>query len=177
MGNGERASGSSPTATSVRIARPEDAAAVERVLKASYPVLMAPAYDAGLLALALPLMTTPQPRLLGSGTFYVCEADGRAVGCGGWSFEKPGTSDAEPGIAHIRHFATDRDWTGRGIGRLVYSRCERQARAAGVRVFECYSSLNGEDFYAALGFVRIGPIEIPMGRRIKLPSIHMSRAI
>ncbi len=47
----------------------------------------------------------------------------------------------------------------------------------GVSRFECYSTLNGELFYAALGFSRIKRIEIPMGPDVMLPAIHMSRPI
>ncbi len=161
----------------VRRTRPEDAAAVEHVLKSSYPALMALAYDAGLLARALPIITRSNPKLLGSGKYYLCQADGEAVGCGGWSFEEPGTADIEQGLAHIRHFGTARNWIGRGIGRLIYGRCEKQARAAGVRVFECYSSLNGEAFYAALGFSRIARIDVPIGPDLLLPSTRMRRTL
>ena len=162
----------------VRAAGPEDAAAVERVLKASYPLLMAPAYDSGILARALPLMTRPNPGLLALGTYFICEAGGEAVGCGGWSMERPpGGSDSEPGEAHIRHFAVDPDWIGRGVGRALYQSCEASARAAGVRAFECWSSLNGEAFYRALGFARVGLIDVAMGPEVTLPSVLMRRAI
>lgn len=152
-------------------------AAIGRVLAASYPALMAGAYDRDLLARALPLMTRAQPRLVGSGTYYVAEADGAIVGCGGWSREPPGAPAGAEGIAHIRHFAVSPGWIGRGVGRAIYRRCEECARAAGIRVFECYSSLNGEPFYLALGFTRLAAIEVPMGPTTRLPSIHMRRAI
>ena len=32
-------------------------------------------------------------------------------------------------------------------------------------------------FYAALGFVRIGPIDVPMGPKLDFPSILMEREI
>lgn len=161
----------------IREALAEDRAAVEDVLRRSYAPLMAAAYEADLLARALPLMTRAHPRLLGSGTYYLAEADGRPVGCGGWSVFAPGSSRVDPGVAHIRHFATAADFTGRGVGRLIYQRCEIQARAAGVRRLECFSSLNGEGFYAALGFRRIGLIEIPMGPDLTFPSVHMIRGL
>ena len=165
------------TSIGVRVAGPEDAGAVERVLKASYPQLMAPAYPPALLARALPLMTRAHPRLLASGRFYLAEAEGEPLGCGGWSFERPGTTETEFGLAHIRHFAVRADRTGRGVGRALYRRCEEEARAAGARTFECWSSLNGEGFYAALGFDQVGAIEVPMGPDVKLPSIRMRRAL
>ena len=162
---------------SVRVARPDDAAPVERVLQASYPALMAAAYEVALLARALPVMTRASPRLLASGTYFVAELDGAIVGCGGWSHEKPGSSSVEPGIGHIRHFGTDAAWTGRGVGRAIYARCEATARTAGVVQLQCYASRNGVSFYAALGFAQIAPIDVSMGPDLVFPSVHMSRSI
>jgi predicted N-acetyltransferase YhbS len=161
----------------VRVAHPDDAGRVGEVLRDSYPALMAGAYDPALLSRALPLMTRPHPRLLASGSYYLCEAHGEVVGCGGWSFDRPDSDDREPGIAHIRHFATRSLWAGQGIGRVLYRRCEDDARAAGAAEFQCWSSLNGEGFYAALGFARVAAIDVPMAPGLVLPSIHMSRTI
>lgn len=162
---------------STRVAVPDDSAAVRDVLIDSYPALMRNAYPPDLLARALPLITRPHPRLLAGGTYYLAESDGEAVGCGGWSLWAPGTDAVEPGVAHIRHFAVRSGSAGRGVGRALYDRCARDARAAGARDFEAQASLNGEPFYAALGFVRIGPIDVPMGREFVFPSILMRRAI
>jgi len=161
----------------IRTARADDLAAIERVLAASYPALMAGAYEPEMLARALPMMTKAQPRLIASGTYYVAEIDGEIVGCGGWSREPPGAPAGEEGVAHIRHFAVSPDSIRRGIGRALYRRCDERARAAGTAVFECYSSLNGEPFYRALGFARLAVIALPMGPGTRLPSIHMRRAI
>ncbi len=162
----------------MRIAGPEDAPAVTRVLLGSYPELLAPAYDPDLLARALPIMTRANPLLLASGTYFVCEARGEAVGCGGWSMERPpGGADSEPGLAHIRHFAVRADWIGRGVGRALYRHCEQTARAAGMRRFEAWSTLNGEGFYRGLGFERMEKIAAAMGPDVALPSILMQRAI
>lgn len=161
----------------IRAAHSQDSQAVEEVLAASYPVLMLGAYGADLLAAVLPVMTKAHPRLLGSGTYFLAEADGRPVGCGGWSLAAPGVTETEPGVAHIRHFATVSDWIGRGIGRAIYDRCEIQARAAGVELFVCYSSLNGEAFYSALGFARSDLIQVSMGPHLSFPGIRMTRSI
>jgi len=162
----------------VRPATPSDAAAVAAVLAASYPALMRGAYPADLLALTLPLIVSPNPALLASGTYYLAEAkSGEALGCGGWSTSAPGSRRREPGTAHIRHFATHPAWTGRGVGRAVYARCEEDARAAGIARFICYASLNGEPFYRALGFRPLRRIEVPMGGGLRFPAILMVREI
>ncbi|MBN1238957.1 MAG: GNAT family N-acetyltransferase [Gammaproteobacteria bacterium] len=163
---------------SVRIAVPEDSAAVTALLQASYPVLMAAAYDEADLAPALDPMTKANERLLRSGTYYVAQAgNGTLLGCGGWTRERPGTSSVEPGVGHLRHFATHPGWARRGVGRAIYRRCEADARAAGIEEFECYASLNAQKFYAALGFdsVRSIVIDFPLG--ISLPAMLMRRPI
>ena len=138
---------------------------------------MATSYDAKLLRLATPIITQANPKLLASGTYHVAEADGVIVGCGGWTPERPGTTEKQPGVGHVRHFATIPDRAGQGIGRMIYARCETQARAAGVTVAECYASLNAERFYASLGFATVGPVTIPLGDGVTFPSVLMRRLI
>lgn len=164
-------------AIAVRAAGPADAAAVSEVLQSSYPALLGTAYDRTLLARILPAMTRANPALLRSGTYYLAEAGPEPVGCGGWTFEKPHSTEAVEGVAHIRHFATAARWVGCGIGRLLYARCERDARTAGVRAFEAYATLNGEPFYRALGFTVIGPMQVGLGGGLFLPAVHMRRML
>jgi N-acetylglutamate synthase-like GNAT family acetyltransferase len=163
---------------SLRQASPDDSAPVSALLAGSYPRLMAAAYDDALLLRVLPRITKANPSLLASGSYFIAETKPYAVvGCGGWTHEKPGSGETVTGIGHIRHFATDAGWTDRGIGRSIYDRCEMQARTAGIKTFECYSSLNAEAFYAALGFAVIDRIDVPMGDGLFLPSLHMRRQI
>jgi len=162
----------------LRVATPEDAAAVNALLQASYPRLMASSYDERLLAPALKLITKANPSLLRSGTYYVAElSTGALVGCGGWKMERPGTSAVEPQVAHVRHFAVHPDWTRRGIGRAIFSFCEHAAGAAGVITFECYSSLNAETFYRALGFKRIRELDIELQPRVVFRAVLMRREL
>ena len=162
----------------LRVATPADAARVTALLEASYPPLMADGYEEAELAVALPLMTRANPALLSSGTYYVAEAaKGQVVGCGGWTRERPGTMEVTEGLAHIRHFGTHPDWLGRGVGRAIYELCEKEARAAGIQRLECYSSLNAERFYLALGFTKAGPMELPLDEGVGLPAVLMLRAL
>lgn len=161
----------------VRIAGPRDVPVIDFILGESYPRLMSAAYARALLAEALPMMVRANLRLLESGTYYLAEADGQPAGCGGWTFDEPGTGALESGTAHIRHFGVRPFWTGKGVGRLVYQQCEDAARAAGARRFMCFSSLNAEPFYRALGFRAEGPIDVAMGPTVRLPSILMSRQV
>lgn len=159
---------------SIRKSNLGDLTAVTELLQASYPTLMKSAYDPATLDPALKLMTCANPRLLSSGTYYVAESEhGTAVGCGGWTREYPGGETPAVGVGHIRHFGTHPDWTRRGIASAIFRRCEEDARASGIREFECYSSLNAERFYLALGFERIAVLDIQMNSNVSLTSCHM----
>lgn len=68
-----------PDGFMIRPATPEDAEAVTNLLAAAYPMLLAPSYEAELLARALPLMTRANPALLRSGAYYLAVAGWR--GC------------------------------------------------------------------------------------------------
>jgi N-acetylglutamate synthase-like GNAT family acetyltransferase len=181
-GESKRLPGSGPAATlasmRLRVATTEDADAVGAVLRPSYAELMAVAYPAELMVRALPLITRANSGLLSSGRYYLVEAEtGEAAGCGGWSAHPPGASEPDPRRAHIRHFATHPAWLRRGVGRRLYECCEADARAAGFTAFECWASLNGEGFYAALGFRRLGWIETPMPGGVRFPAVRMERPI
>ena len=162
----------------LRSASPKDASAVEEVLKASYPALMAVAYDQAVLVPVLKLITNANISLLASGTYYVAETeDGLVVGCGGWTIDRPpGTDGVGSGVGHLRHFGTHPAWTSRGIGHAIFRQCESVARSAHVKALEVCSSLNAEKFYAALGFERIRTISVAIGPH-QFPSVLMRRSI
>lgn len=162
----------------VRAARADDAEAVSALLAATYPVLFSGGYSAEVLASALPLLTRSNPRLLSSGTFHVAENNnGEIVGCGGWSFEHPGSGDVVAGMGHIRHFATHPDSTRRGIGRALLSRCISQATERGVGILECQSSLVAEAFYRSQGFVSVGEIVVELAPTVMFAGILMRLSI
>jgi GNAT superfamily N-acetyltransferase len=66
-------------------------------------------------------MTIAQSDLLASGSYYVAEApDGKIIGCGGWSKERPGTNEIIAKVGHIRHFGVHPRWTRRGVGKALF---------------------------------------------------------
>lgn len=157
----------------IRIALPEDAAAVTELLLRTYPVLMASSYDPDALAGALPVMTKANPELLASGRYYVAEEAGRLVGCGGWSLDQPGSGKVEVGLSHLRHFATDPEMTRRGIGRSIILQCAADARKEGATRFQAFAGLNAEPFYRSLGLVRLSVFDLAMGPTATLPAVLM----
>lgn len=160
--------------TQIRTASTDDAEFVTALLTATYPVLFRDAYPPDLLALALPIITKSNPALLRSGCFYVAERPNRqTVGCGGWSVERPGSGEIVTGLGHVRHFATRPDWTRRGVGRAILSRCVEQAKERGIRILECHSSLVAEAFYRSNGFASIGRIDVEFAPGVNFPGVHM----
>jgi N-acetylglutamate synthase-like GNAT family acetyltransferase len=165
----------------IRVANRKDEAAVTNLLRESYGVLMADAYDPALLLRVLPIITRANMRLLNSGTYYLAlDRETEAViGCGGWNLEAPGKNgcaSTRPGIGHIRHFAVHPDAAGRGVGRALFHECKRSAVTAHVYELDCLASLNAEGFYAALGFKRFGAVGVPLANGVSLPSIDMRYA-
>ena len=166
------------TATiTLRVATPEDEQALSDLIAASYRTLTDGGYDGGTLAAALPLMSRANPKLLSSGSYYVAFADESIAGCGGWTFETPGTAETVHGVAHIRHFATHPAHLRKGVARVLIERCLADAHRAGATLMRSQSTLPAEAFYAAAGFVRVRRIEVAMGPGVTLPAIEMERRL
>jgi GNAT superfamily N-acetyltransferase len=162
----------------IRITGPDDKEAISHLLQASYPVLFRTWYDDDVLAASLPLMTQANLRLLGSGMFFVAEScDRQAVGCGGWSLERPGSGEVESGLGHIRHFAVHPGWLRKGIGGALLEHCLDDARARGITGLERYSSLPAEAFYRAGGFTPVETIQVDLGRGVRLTTVVMRRTL
>lgn len=158
----------------LRVAETRDAPAVSALLEASYPALLRPDYSAETLAAALPLLTRANPSLLASGTFYVAQADGQIVGCGGWSFERPGSGETVAGLGHIRHFATHPDWIRMGVGRALLSRCIQEATTRGLDVLHCQSTLSAQEFYRKQGFVVLETADVELAPNVVLAAVLMT---
>ena len=127
--------------------------------------------------------------LILDGTYFVAEADGRVVGCGGWS--RHATlfgGDAQPGrrselldpsrdSARIRAFFVHPDWARQGIGRAILERCEAEARAHGFRSAELLSTLPGERFYRSLGYAGDERVAHALTGGVTIDFIPMSKAL
>jgi GNAT superfamily N-acetyltransferase len=161
----------------IRAAVPADAETLSAVILASYSTLYRGWYPNDVLDAALPLMSRANPHLLASGTYYVAELAGEAVGSGGWTAAPPGGGTALPGVAHIRHFATHPDHLRKGVARALIERCLTEAGINGVRLLKCMSSLPAEDFYARMGFRRVEATEFVLRSDIRLAAVTMERVI
>lgn len=110
-------------------------------------------------------------QLVADGCYFVVEEEGRAVGCGGWSFRatryggdhSPGRDirrlDPATEAANVRAMYTDPDHSRRGIGRMVLVAAEDAARAAGFKTVELVATLSGEPLYTVCGYLAVERFE------------------
>jgi GNAT superfamily N-acetyltransferase len=163
----------------IRVAGKQDIAAVDALLARAYPRLLKPDYPPSVLVTALPLISRAQPRLVTSGTYYLAVTpEGAVLGAGGWTAGIPGREgDREPGRANVRHVVTDDRAVRQGIGRAILEHAFAQARGAGMTWMHCTATRTAVPFYAALGFMVLGEVMVPLGPGIEFPAVEMRRGL
>jgi N-acetylglutamate synthase-like GNAT family acetyltransferase len=126
--------------------------------------------------------------LINDGTYFVAEADGEIIGCGGWSRRRtlfggdqaasrePGLLDLTQDAAKIRAFFVHPNWARRGVGRSLLERCEHEAQDGGFGALELMSTLPGLGFYRAMGYEAVEPILYPAGA-VELQFVLMRKKI
>jgi GNAT superfamily N-acetyltransferase len=146
-------------------------------------------YDVDQTAAAVEYLCVPDPALIEDGTSYVVESEGLIVAVGAWSTRQKlysGSEDQEflterviPGLdsARLRAFFVHPDHAKRGLGRLLYEKCEEDAMQMGFTEFELVATLPGVPFYEKLGFSSMGLVEIELINGTMLPCQPMSKSI
>lgn len=162
----------------IRAATAGDVPAVDDLLRSSYPHLLKADYPPSVLVTAVPLIARAQPSLVGCGTYYVADAgeDG-IIGAGGWTLYDPADGQRDPGVANIRHFATQPNLLRKGIGHQLMRRCVDDATAAGLTAMRCHATRTAVPFYAAEGFQALGEVEIALRPGINFPVVRMERLL
>lgn len=127
--------------------------------------------------------------LIRDGTYFVVEAEGRLIGCGGWSrrktlfggdrFARREAEELDPRSdpAKIRAFFVHPEWSRRGIGRRILERCEREAGAHGFRSLEMMATLPGVRLYRALGYVEDERVEYEMDDGVRIEIVPMRKSL
>jgi GNAT superfamily N-acetyltransferase len=175
--------------TTLRVARLDDADAIDDLMKRSTRDIFPTVYTAEQTASAIRYVAAVDRTLLGDGTYYVIEVRGELVACGGWSKRAKlysGSVDAEGAdrlldpateAAHVRAMFTRSDWTRRGLGRRILECCETAARAAGFRRMTLGATLPGLPLYEAFGFRITGRDDITMPDGVPLACVWMEKPI
>ena len=173
-----------PTPT-LRLARLDEANAIDALMKASTRDLFPGWYEAEQTASAIEYVASVDRTLIGDGTYFVAEADGELVACGGWSRRDKmyaGAGDAagdgrlldpatEP--ARIRAMFVRSDWTRRGLGRRILEACEAAARAAGFNRLVLGATLPGRPLYEAYGFRATEDEVVTMPNGVDIAAVMM----
>jgi GNAT superfamily N-acetyltransferase len=167
----------------------DDAPQIAALMRASVLELFPCFYDARQTASAATHIAHIDLQLIEDGTYFVHEAGGEIVACGGWSRRAKlytgsgaGGDDArliDPGTepARVRAMFVRADWTRRGLGRAILQSCERAARAEGFEHLTLGATLPGVPLYRAFGFRDIEPFELRMPDGVEVTCIAMDRPI
>ena len=156
----------------IRIATPADAAAIDALMKDSGAALFASAYDQRQTESMVRYVSEVDTMLLEDGTYFVLEAGGELVACGGWSKrDKLYTGGGDPGNdrlldpatepARVRAMFTRADWTRRGLGRRILEACEAAAKADGFHTFVLVGDDVRPALYLAYGFEALEETDMP----------------
>ena len=171
------------------MATPDDAPGIDALMKASGSALFPAFYDEEQTASAVRYVAEVDDTLLADGTYFVCEAAGEMVACGGWSrrdrlYTGSGASvddgrllDPASEPARVRAMFVRADWTRRGLGRRILETCEAAARAEGFRRLVLGATLSGLPLYLAYGFERVEEFDVTLFDGVRLPCVSMEKQI
>lgn len=173
----------------MRVATDADAAAIAELMRASVLELFPAFYDARQTASAAVHIAHVDPALLADGTYFVHEADGDIVACGGWSrrgllYMGSGVREGDDRLldprteaAHVRAMFVRRDWTRRGLGRAILEAARTAAKAEGFTRLDLMATLPGVLLYRSFGFRELGPHVLTMPDGVTLDVVAMERPI
>ena len=172
-----------------RLAGPVDAPRIAAVMRESVLAIFPAFYDQQQTASSAKYIAHIDMQLVEDGTYFVHEADGEIVACGGWSRRNKlytGSGDqtdderlldpaSEP--ARIRAMFVRGDWTRRGIGRAILEACERAAAAEGFKELVLGATLPGAPLYRAFGFRELHRFTVTMPDGVSVEGVAMARPI
>jgi GNAT superfamily N-acetyltransferase len=172
-----------------RLAVPADAERISALMRASVQDLFPAFYDARQTASAAVHVAHLDLQLIEDGTYFVHEAGGELVACGGWSrryklFSGRGDADDDDRLldpatepARVRAMFVRGDWTRRGLGRAILASCEAAARAEGFTRLALGATLAGEPLYRAFGFREVERFTMTMPDGVTAEVVGMERPI
>ena len=154
--------GQAPGAARIRAARPEEAAAIARVMRAAVRGQRG-RYPAALLAAwgSLPAFYHRWAMTAGGERYLVAALGARLVGYAAWR-------GGELTALFVRP-----DEAGRGLGARLLARLEAEARAGGARRLRMVAALAVVPFYAAHGWRPGRPVRSPLPGGGALPARRM----
>lgn len=173
----------------LRLATPADLPAIRELIPRSVESLSAGFYTPEQVTSAIRYVFGPDTQLIADGTYFVAEAEGEIVACGGWSWRRTlyggdqmkaaddPPLDPEREAARIRAFFVHPAWARRGLASAIMKACVDAASAAGFRRLALMSTLPGEPLYRAFGFVAAERITNTLPDGVGVPFVPMEREI
>lgn len=152
-----------PDSLGLRRAAPSDREALDHLRRLSLERLMAPTLTEPQRR-TLYAYTAFDGRLIGDGTYFVLEIDGRIAASGGWSRRAALVNhrgddvpperflDARHDPAIIRAMYTHPDYSRLGLGSILLAAAEAAARLAGFGRAELIATSAGRELYLARGW-------------------------
>ena len=173
----------------LRVATPDDAPAIEVLMRRSAAALFPAYYDERQTASAVRYVAQVDPVLLADGTYFVLESDDELVACGGWTrrdrlYTGSGGSEGDSRIldpagepAKVRAMFVHPAWTRRGLGRRIIQECERAAWRDGYRRLGLLATLAGVPLYLACGFRPLEEVAVSLTDGEIVGCVSMDKAI
>jgi GNAT superfamily N-acetyltransferase len=173
----------------LRLAALHDLEEIERLMKASIAAIFPALYDEVQTASSVIYVGHVDHVIVSDGTYFVLEADGEIVACGGWSrraklYTGSGDADDDERIidpatesARVRAMFVRGDWTRRGLGTRILEACERAARDEGFTNLILAATLPGMLLYQKFGFVTTEMVTFPLPDGVILDGAVMVRPI
>lgn len=171
----------------IRLAVMDDVPALKKLIPQSARELSKGYYTPQQIESAIKYIFGVDTQVISDRTYYVAEAEGQMVGCGGWSKRKTMFGgdqmkaaqdpmlDPKEDAGRIRAFFIHPAWARKGIGRRIIQACEEAAKADGFTRMELVATLPGEPLYTAMGYEVTLRMDIPMRDGTTLPAAHMKK--
>ncbi|HEX7419255.1 MAG TPA: GNAT family N-acetyltransferase [Thermoanaerobaculia bacterium] len=173
----------------IRKAERRDIPEIERVMRESIAGISVRTYDERQVDSALQFIAHLDRDLVNDGTYFVVEDEGEIAGCGGWSrrarlYAGSGSAsddsrmlDPKTEAARIRAMFVHPRFERRGIGRMILTRCEDDARATGFQRIELMAMLSGEAMYAACGYRPVEDVPAKLEDGTPFPLTKMEKTV
>jgi GNAT superfamily N-acetyltransferase len=173
----------------LRLARIDEADAIDALMKASTRGLFPSYYDAAQTEASIQFIASVDATLIADGTYFVAEAQDELVACGGWSrrdklYTGSGEGNADARLldpasepARVRAMFVRPDWTRRGLGRRILEACEAAAREEGFQTLALMATLPGRPLYEAHGFRATGDSLVRLPSGVEIASVAMEKSI
>ena len=173
----------------IRVATLQDVPTLRELIPFSARELSKNYYTPAQVESAIRYIFGVDTQLVEDGTYYVAEAEGQIVGCGGWSRRKTmfggdQMKDAQDPMldptqdaGRIRAFFIHPQWARRGIGRGIIEACEKAAQASGFCCMELVATMPGEPLYAAMGYAVTRRFDQSMADGTSFLLAHMQKQL